>query len=213
MQLEFYYAVDYWVKALKLFHAKLLKNFYIICANIINENIEDELGIKNNNISHCDTFKNLLSNVKKYMLKNNIENKLFFDDNNLDTINKKSVFDFNNKITNIIENKSIEYISAFLGIIEYSYVSISNIIKIYLDNYNIEQQHYKIHELLDIKHATDFFEIAIKIINYNSTNDGNIINANNNDQLCDNRNEIREGIFDGLYWFLDMYSKLYINNK
>ena len=170
-QIPFYYAVQHWVIALQKLSDRLKSVGQIETDNILNENIHDELGI-DTNITHVETFNNFL---------------LAMDETNLQE--SKCIDEFNNYLDNMIEHKSLQYVFAYLGMIEYQYIFISTIIKDFVDFYGIRQNHYRNHEIMDVKHSTDLFKIAIHFTK-------------------DNFMDLKLGILDGYTNFMKLYEEL-----
>lgn len=175
----FYFAVWHWTTSLSTFR-KMLKNYGdIASAKLVKENIEDELGYSNNiqklDDVHILTYTNFL-------------HALDFSDK---IIYIESIKKFNKFINDSLHNKTLAYHAALLGAIEHFYIEVSSTIKNYCDNYDIEQEHYRVHEIVDQKHAADFFEIAI---NQDATNE-----------------ELINGIHDGYLLIWNVYLELYDN--
>ena len=72
-------------------------------------------------------------------------------------------------LTDIITNNNFDECCQILGSIEYIYQKIStDIIQWFIQKYNkIPENHFTMHETLDITHAKDFFELNSKEINEN----------------------------------------------
>ncbi len=145
-QIPFFFAVQHWVIALQQLKCRLLDKHEMEMADILNDNINDELGLPNGK-KHVDTFKEFLLAISC----KNESNEMKTTDN---------VTNFNKKIDEIIKTKTISYTCAYLGSIEYQYIFVSKLILEFVDKFHIKQEHYAMHEVLDSKHANDLFTIA-----------------------------------------------------
>ena len=168
-QIPFFYAVEHWVVVLEKVLDKLICAEEFELAVILNDNINDELG-KNANQKHTSTFVSFLFCI--------LHKKLNFV-NQLDFYTAKHIADFNNGLDCIVKEKSLAYVCAYLGTIEYQYVFISKIIKEFSDKNDIQQEHYQLHEVLDTKHALDLYQIAAQL----QTDIDEITNASQNAKI------------------------------
>lgn len=147
--IPFYYAVKYWTQHLEMFSNCLINSNDNTSADLVKENIDDESGNINGKIiyskKHIITYINFLLAL------------------NYNTTLRKSpaVDKFIDSLKNILETKPFSYNAAVLGGIEHFYIQISTTFKTYCDKNNIRQEHYNVHEILDQKHAMDFFMVAI----------------------------------------------------
>ena len=181
-QIPFFHAVIHWVDVLINVANKLKEQNKTDLYDLIYENINDEKGLcECSNVSHKETFLGFLQGLadKNYTRWS------------IPDIPFKSVTHFNNQLDKMVETKSLSYICACLGTIEYMYIDISKIIKDYVDYYKIEQSHYTLHEILDTKHSSDLFKIA------ESCN-----------LLDDLSTDILNGILFGRQIFFDLYNGL-----
>ncbi len=194
-QIQFYFAVEHWVIALLNVSKILISLNEHTMNNLLNDNINDELGLHslhkndeldslskitdNENKKHTETFKDFL-----FAMAENIDQVIDIDSHKTQCIN-----DFNDKMDKIIETKSLSYICAYLGTIEYQYILVSKIIKDFVDMHNISQSHYEMHELLDKKHASDLYFIAIHF-------------------HTDINKDINNGAYDGYIDFMELYNKM-----
>jgi len=151
-------ATQSWKNILFTLHAKcpLEKQKFIW------ENIEDELGInKQEGGNHIDTYYH-------YLICYNFDNSLNIKSKE-ELLNQPKVtglLKFHFLLLNFVNSNHYEESAAMLGILEFLYVDISKIISTNIDTKNwnpIEKQvHYKCHEVLDLKHAMDLFNIIDK---------------------------------------------------
>jgi len=144
----FYFAVQNWSDHLSNFHNKLLLEYDSKLIEHIKENIMDEAGYENGQIyqdkRHTLTFVNFLHAL-------DFKNKIILT---------KPVINFNNSLQDILDNCSPGFNACVLGGIEFFYIKISSLLLTYCSERNIEQEHYATHEIIDKKHAMDFFTVA-----------------------------------------------------
>jgi len=175
-------AIDNWSKLLGLliFYLPTDKERLTIIKNLYDEHGDGDL-----NKSHTNTFKLLLKSL------NYDKNILLYNDNlsSFNYVNK-----FNNDLKDIIMTKNWVYSVAVLGMIEYTYITVSKNIHNYLLNFLPADQinHYSLHETLDVTHATELFELIVSYIK--------------NDELCP---DIKQGILSGYNIMNELYSSLY----
>lgn len=144
-------AVDNWSKALglMLFHVPTDKERLIIIKNLMDEHGEGDLTK-----SHTNTFKLLLQSLgydKEILLYNDTLPSYF------------SVKTFNTNLMDTISGESWIYCVAMLGMIEYTYITVSKKIHNYLLNHleHDKINHYSTHEIVDVTHATELFSLLI----------------------------------------------------
>lgn len=121
--------------------------------NIIN-NLYDE---NNGNLTHIETFYLFLKELKY--------------NNDIDNIDLETYIELYNKLlTNIIKNNSFDNNCQILGSIEYIYHKIStDLVNWYRLKYNKNpENHYTLHEILDITHYKELFELSNKDIEENN---------------------------------------------
>lgn len=157
-QIQFYHAVKNWVCVLKKVSSKLIHVGREDLSNVLCENIDDELGIdsktgEKTGIPHTETFKAFLKG-----LADKAETTYQLLDEPSECVER-----FNNQLDEIMATKSLAHVCAYLGAIEYQYISISKMIKNYADYHQIIQPHYTMHEILDDKHSADLFDIAVSV--------------------------------------------------
>lgn len=121
--------------------------------NIIN-NLYDE---NNGNLTHVETFYLFLKELKY--------------NNDIDNIDLETYVELYNKLlTNIIKNNSFDNNCQILGSIEYIYHKISiDLVNWYRLKYNKNpENHFTLHEILDITHSKELFELSNKDIEENN---------------------------------------------
>jgi hypothetical protein len=119
-------------------------------ANLVIENILDENGLVNDTIDlekmHTTTYINFLHALK-------FDGKL---------VCSRPVHKFNYALENSLNNMTLSQHACILGGIEHFYIEISKMISEQLKRqHDVKQDHYSVHEILDQKHAMDFFQVAI----------------------------------------------------
>lgn len=121
-QKGFINAVDNWSKILALLTAKVPSCNERI---IIIKNLFDEHGKGDINNSHVNTFRYFLKslgNTKKLDITSTYKSS-------------ESISTFNNNLEEMIKNKNWLFCVASLGMIEFTYITVSNIIHNYASNY------------------------------------------------------------------------------
>jgi len=121
--------------------------------NIIN-NLYDE---NNGNLTHVETFYFFLKELGY-----NVD---------IDNIVLETYVELYNKLlTNVIKNNSFDNNCQILGSIEYIYHKIStDLVNWYRLKYNKNpENHYTLHEILDITHSKELFELSNKDIDENN---------------------------------------------
>ena len=145
----FYFAVNYWMDNLLMFHQNLSDTNDTTSAKLVEENICDEFGIHNGEVDLKNCHK--LTYIKflvalgykgKFIITNPVEK-------------------FNNELENSLYNNTTKFHACVLGAIEHFYICISTMLKQYCDKNGIKQNHYQVHEVLDKKHSMDFFNVAL----------------------------------------------------
>jgi hypothetical protein len=149
-QISFLDAVDNWSKALGNMIAKVPSYKERI---ILVKNLYDEHGNGNINNCHVNTFNRFIKSFNQHI--------------DTSTIKIDSVKQFNSKINDMIENKSWIYSMAALGTIEYTYITISKEINNYAAKFMNQDkiEHYSMHEILDVQHATELFDAILPYFN------------------------------------------------
>lgn len=150
-------AVDHWSRVLGKLLDKVPSHEERL---VIVRNLYDEHGNGNILNSHVETFNRYLLSMEN-IYGGNIE---------IDTVNNPATI-FNKELDGMLENKSWIYSVAALGMIEYTYITVSKIINKYITNFITQDkiEHYSLHEILDVEHATELFSIINKF--YDSNND------------------------------------------
>jgi len=194
-QIPFYHAVDNWYKTLIYLRDKIIEKMISYhnskreqintAINIVQENINDETGnnIGNKMISHSTTFKAYLDCWATKVGINYV---------NISDPPERHMVKFNNSLYDMINKHPIEYACGCLAEIEYMYISISKIIKEFSDYHNVTQPHYTFHEILDYKHSTELFEMAVLL----------------SDSKIKNKVNILEGAKFGKFIFMKLYKKM-----
>jgi len=150
-QAPFRFAVDNWIKTLIHLRNNINDDK---CVSILQENIDDEAGgIDGMGSSHSNTFRDFLNGWATIVTTPWPELSTDYP----------HVTEFNNALHEMIDTQPLEYSSGCLGEIEYMYISISKLIKVFSDSHNVKQSHYKNHEILDLKHSTELFTIAVAL--------------------------------------------------
>lgn len=144
----FYFAVSEWKFHLSQFYGILQILEDDESADLIAENIDDETG-NPEKMAHTETYINFLRALGK-----------------LDTslTNTDSVKKFNTEISNMLYDieMPIGELACVFGGIEHFYITVSTFFHDLTKNvYNVHQEHYSLHEVLDVKHSTDFFRVAL----------------------------------------------------
>ena len=144
-------AVDNWSKVLGILLSKVptFKERAIII-----DNLYDEHGEGNIVNSHVNTFS-------KFMKSLGYEEDLLINNDNLPSHNH--VKSFNDSLLEKVNNESWLFSVAMLGMIEYTYITVSKNIHKYVAQFIISEDihHYSLHEIVDVKHATDLFELIL----------------------------------------------------
>jgi len=125
--------------------------------NII-KNLYDE---NNRDLTHVETFYLFLKELKY--------------NNDIDNIGLETYVELYNKLLfNIIKNNSFDDNCQILGSIEYIYHKISSdLVNWYKLKYNkFPENHFTLHELLDITHSKELFDLSYKNIYENNMNCG-----------------------------------------
>lgn len=145
----FVHAVNGWSKLLAVLLSKIDNpsyKYYLV------DNLSDEIcGPK----THVDTYLEFLNVLMKDPLNNSFEK-----------IDQDKRVDF--FIDRILQLHDPVKISLVMGMIEYVYIDISLEINNYLKKNDLYAEHYKEHEVLDVKHSTDLFNLYINL-SYNSS--------------------------------------------
>lgn len=177
----FVHAVDSWSKVL----GKLL-TILPSCHErvVIINNLYDEHGHGNINESHVYTFNNFIKSFNIQLSNNEKE----LTCNVINTFNK-ILFD-------MIDNKSWIYCCSVLGMIEFTYIDVSNLIHKYAKDYfnRDDIDHYKIHEELDYTHATELWQLVAP---YYDSNYDEIIKG------IDDGYNIMNQLYEGLSHYLN----------
>lgn len=176
---SFINAVDNWSKILAFLLTKLPSDKE---RAVIVNNLYDEHGSGNSDKSHVSTFKQFMKSL-------NYQEELLL--NNKDTFTYKFVKQFNEKMTHYININNWINNVAMLGMIEYVYITISTNIHNYVKQYIPSDQitHYSLHEIMDVKHSTELFELLIPYVD-------------------SHYNDIEDGLELGYYIFDDLYNSL-----
>jgi hypothetical protein len=144
----FYFAVTEWQEHLEKFYKLLLGSSDIDSAKLVLENIMDERSYDNKSKAHPQTYLGFLTALGK---------------KDLNLTSSPAVNKFNNELSSMLKSKEVTLgeMAAVFGGIEYFYISISSFLHYHLSNvYQISQEHYTLHEIIDQKHSMDFFIVA-----------------------------------------------------
>ncbi|MCI0506501.1 MAG: iron-containing redox enzyme family protein [Gammaproteobacteria bacterium] len=149
------------------------------------ENVAEEHGLVGNKMPHKYTIAGFL-------------NALGIDDSELDIPCPAGVHAFNESIRNYCLTNSAEASAALLGIIEYVFITISNLVATHIVSSGWttqgSQHHYETHEALDIEHSQVLFDIS-----------------EDHWQHDCKRGEICQGLILGGHYFWGLYNTLYQN--
>ncbi|ARF12365.1 heme oxygenase [Klosneuvirus KNV1] len=172
-------AVDNWSKILALLLTKLPSDKE---RSIIVNNLYDEHGSGNPNKSHVGTFKEFMKSL-------NYKEEVSLNSTN--TFTHTIIKQFNDRLTHYIGMNNWIQNVAMLGMIEYVYITISTYIHNYVEQYIPSDQitHYSLHEIMDVKHSTELFELLVPYID-------------------SNYNDIQNGLELGYFIFDDLYNSL-----
>jgi hypothetical protein len=120
------------------------------------KNLYDENG----DISHVESFDNFMNVVSKHF-------KISSEHIKPDHENCFHISHFTNFLEGMVETQTYQHCALVLGMIEYVYMTVSNIIHNYVAYYmkTNDIPHYSLHEILDMSHATDLFNIALSYKN------------------------------------------------
>lgn len=144
----FYFAVHNWTIHLSKYYDELILCDQYVSADLVNDNILDENGYCNGKINlescHTVTFINFLHAL-------GLKSKLSITN---------PVYEFNNELAEVLDNKNLAYNACVLATIECCYIDISNMISKFCKNVSVEQDHYSIHEIIDLKHTIDLLMAA-----------------------------------------------------
>lgn len=145
-QESFIYAVEHWKTVLM----KLVEILSPKDGELIMENVADESGnSKKGEKSHVETFDDFIMSISKKAI-------VYEHTPHVDLFNRELdelfLYDGREKTT---------YIASALGMIEYTYITVSKLIHDYVSTYipSEEIAHYSVHEILDQKHSKDLFSL------------------------------------------------------
>jgi len=158
-QEAFIYAVDNWSKILGQMVIKVPSDSDRL---VIIENLYDEHGNGDISKSHVNTFRKLLISL-------GYKNELpvpCTQQKYESMITSECVEKFNRKLWDAIYHEDWVFAVTVLGMIEYTYITASKYIHQYVGNFidKEEIEHYSIHEVLDVKHATELFGLITKYV-------------------------------------------------
>jgi len=178
-QIPFRYAVEGFSCALAATLAKIPE---LERRKKLAENVAEEHGLIGAKIPHKQTISQFL-------------NVMGIANQELDIPCPTGVHAFNESLRNYCLSNSPEAGAALLGIIEYVFITISNVVADHIITKNWaaagSQRHYEVHELLDIEHSQVLFDIC-----------GNYWSVDLK------RQEICQGLLLGAYYFWDLYKEL-----
>jgi pyrroloquinoline-quinone synthase len=147
------------------------------------ENVAEEHGLLGDKIPHKQTITEFL-------------NVMGIENHELDIPCPAGVHSFNQSLRNYCLSNSPEAGAALLGIIEYVFITISNVVAKHIERNNWvkagSQRHYEVHEILDIEHSQVLFDICSPYWD-----------------LDVKRLEISQGLLLGAYYFWDLYNELF----
>lgn len=192
-QISFIKAVDHWSKILGYMLTVLPSDKE---RSVIIENLYDEHGDGNPDNTHVNTFKRFIKSLDNSHSSDNSDgyNNSYdsYDGYNITKLpSYEPIKEFNNRLMSKIKVSSWIYCVCMLGMIEYTYITVSRFIHNYVSNFmNPENiNHYSLHEIVDVKHATDLFSLAEPYFD-------------------EHQSEIIEGLRYGYLCMDDMYKRL-----
>jgi len=178
-QIPFRYAVEGFSCALAATVAKIPE---LERREKLAENVAEEHGLIGAKISHKQTITQFL-------------NVMGIANQDFDIPCPTGVHAFNQSLRNYCLSNSPEAGAALLGIIEYVFITISNVVADHIITKKWasagSQRHYEVHEVLDIEHSQVLFDIC-----------GSYWSVE-----C-KRQEICQGLLLGAYYFWDLYKEL-----
>jgi hypothetical protein len=193
-QISFIKAVNHWSKILG-YMLTILPSDKERC--VIVENLYDEHGCGNPEDTHVNTFKKFIRSLDDSYGSDGYNNGYdsSYDSYNGYNITKLPSYDpvneFNDRLMNKIKVSSWIYCVCMLGMIEYTYITVSTAIHNYASNFIDPEKinHYSLHEIVDVKHATDLLNLAEPYFH-------------------NHKSEIIEGLKYGYLCMDDMYKRL-----
>ena len=149
------------------------------------DNVAEEHGLIGDKVPHKYTISEFL-------------HALGIEESELDVPCPAGVHAFNQSIRNFCLSNSPEADAALLGIIEYVFITISNVVATHIVSAGWaskgSQRHYEFHEELDIEHSQVLFDLS--------------------DEYWPHlwkREEICQGLILGAHYFWELYNSLYYN--
>lgn len=150
------------------------------------ENVAEEHGLIDDKLTHKDTITQFIK-------------LLGVPEADVETTCPPGVHAFNQSVRNYCLTNSPEAGAAMLGIIEFVFITISNVVANHIVAQGWarpgSQRHYEVHETLDIEHSRvlfdvcrDYWPVELK------------------------RREICQGLILGAYYFWELYNELYPEN-
>lgn len=143
-QIDFVHAVSEW--------SNILLKTALQCSNvcdkaIIIDNLYDEHGCGDVTKNHINTFNTMIKTITN---------------NNVVTPTKRShITNFINDMHKHVDNNNIAFICGMLGMIEYTYITVSDEIYKYLSVHSPNAtSHYHLHSEIDYEHARGLFTIS-----------------------------------------------------
>ncbi|VBB18714.1 protein of unknown function DUF3419, partial [Yasminevirus sp. GU-2018] len=185
-QIPFFHAVKHWIEILRSLKEKIMLSDLSHSSiegltKIVQENIDDESGVgtigtvnsdsddKNTdssknvgclcgNVSHTETFTRFLNGWNSVISEKygGLSTSILPDDVPI----RPHVQRFIDTLYSVVNSRSLQFSCACLGEIEYIYISVSKIIKAFSDLHRVDQPHYLVHEIIDVKHSTELFEMC-----------------------------------------------------
>ena len=201
---DFDYAVNEWSKILgiALSIVPTFRERQVIIKNLLDENGEKphtesykefiDLVSENLNYQIIDQTMNAISTSTSTSTMGKGKQQNFVrSSSNSSSNSSKHVEKFVQDIYNIFGTHDWTYSIAVLGMIEYMYVDISQIIHHFIKKFtDCDIPHYSLHETLDVTHALELFSIVAPHVETNSQN-------------------IRDGLTEGYKIFNDFFNSLY----
>jgi hypothetical protein len=149
------------------------------------DNVGEEHGLVGNKMPHKYTITEFL-------------NVLGIEDSEMNIPCPAGVHAFNQSVRNYCLSNSPEAGAALLGIIEYVFITISNVVATHIVSVGWttkgSQRHYETHEVLDVEHSRVLFDICEGYWQHQSK-----------------RVEICQGLILGGQYFWSLYNTLYYN--
>jgi hypothetical protein len=151
LMMSFYNCVYMWKYSLITLRKRIAESNNIhktYCVKVINDNIFEEGGEE---LDMIDPIKAHVTSYINFLIALGLRKTI-------DSSNRSDMVCHAFRV--IVEQYPIHLAACILGSIELIYIPISDVINNYCVLNNIQQDHYKLHEIIDRKHSLDLYEIA-----------------------------------------------------